>query len=284
MSFKSILVPLSGGSEDWRCLDAAYRVAHAHGAHVTGLFVEADPQTVMATMSATGFYFSDTYLAALEQANGERRIAPQKTFEAWRTAHEIPAADAMARPQDVTAELLVASKPTAYSDYALVADLVVCPIYPEGGEGETTMFADALFDAGRPVLAVPSEDALTELGAASAAIAWDGSREAARALASALPLLRRARELVILHVGPVRKGPALADVQTFLSRHLLDARVVEVPDRHDTAGALLDAARGQGARLLVLGGYSHSRAREFVFGGVTRDMLAHATIPLFFAH
>jgi len=284
MSFKTILVPLSGGPEDWRCLDAAYRVAEAHGAHVIALFVEVDAQEVMATMSATGFYFSESYLAALEQANRERRIGPQKTFDAWRKAHDIPAAETVGRPGDVTAELAISSKASARSDYALIADLVVCPIFPNSLGEDVASLEDALFEAGRPVLAVPKDDALSDMSNATVAIAWNGSREATRALVSSLPLCRRARELVLLHVGSEAKGPPLADVQAFLARHLFDARIVQLSTERDTTRTLLDAATKEGARLLVLGAYSHSRAREFVFGGVTKDMLAHSTIPLFLSH
>ncbi|GGF43493.1 universal stress protein UspA [Aliidongia dinghuensis] len=284
MSFKTILVPLSGGPEDWRCLDAAYRVAKDHGAHVTALFVEVDPEEAMAAMAATGFYFSQSYLETLEQANEARREGPRRIFDSWRAAHEMGAADAMSSPGDVTAELVISSGATARRDRALVADLVVCPIAPNNALDDAPAIADALFDAGRPVLAVPTDTALADMAGAPVAIAWDGSREAARALALSLPILRRARELVLLHVGADSKDLPMVEVEAFLARHLLDARSVLLPTDRDTAETLLDAAGKIGASLLVMGAYSHSRAREFVFGGVTRHMLSHAGIPLFLSH
>jgi len=284
MSFKTILVPLSGGSEDRRCLDAAYQVAKEHGAHIIALFVEVDPQLVMTTMSATGFYFMGSYYEALERTNSQRRAEPHKTFDSWRKRHGISVVDAMADPGDVTAELVFSSKSSARNDYALVADLIVCPIFPNSDSTDLGSLQDALFGAGRPILAVPTATALTELSNCSAAIAWNGSREAARALTSALPLLRRARELVLLHVGAMTQGPTLTDVQTFLARHLLDTRIVDLPSEKETGEALLNAAAKERAGLLVLGAYSHSRAREFVFGGVTRDMLTRAEIPLLLSH
>jgi nucleotide-binding universal stress UspA family protein len=121
-------------------------------------------------------------------------------------------------------------------------------------------------------------------------VAWNASREATRAVADALPLLSRARAVTVLAINP-RHGigghgdvPA-ADIALHLARHGVRAEAAhtiatDIPD----AEALLSYAADIGADLIVAGGYGHSRARELVFGGVTRSLLKEMTVPVLLSH
>jgi nucleotide-binding universal stress UspA family protein len=121
-------------------------------------------------------------------------------------------------------------------------------------------------------------------------VAWDGSREAARATHDALPLLRLAEEAIVLIVDARDLGARVgqepgADVAAHLTRHEVRTRVKRVTSDRTGIGELILAQAGaEDADLLVMGGYGHSRFREMLLGGVTRHVLEHTTRPVLFAH
>jgi nucleotide-binding universal stress UspA family protein len=142
----------------------------------------------------------------------------------------------------------------------------------------------ALFESGRPVLIAPPEPPQT-LGE-RIAIAWNGTTDTARTIALAMPLLIRAQDVVVLTVpGPLLPGPSDEQVAKSLRRHGVPTRVGLVGATSDSpAAALLDAAATLGADLLIKGGYTRSRLRQFIFGKVTSEILAEANLPVFMAH
>jgi nucleotide-binding universal stress UspA family protein len=144
-------------------------------------------------------------------------------------------------------------------------------------------FQAALLGAGRPVLAVPIGEKPMPDFSGPAAIAWNASREGLRAVASALPLLRCAREVVVLHAGDWQAGK-LQPILDYLAWHGIAARGEAMPSGEDQGQTLLDEASRLGCELFVMGGYTHSRARERLFGDVTRSMLHQSDIPLWLSH
>jgi nucleotide-binding universal stress UspA family protein len=145
-----------------------------------------------------------------------------------------------------------------------------------------------LFGSGRPVLVFPED---SEVGDAAAfervVVAWDGSRAASRALADALPLLKQATEVRILTVLD-EKASATAglggDVVRHLTRHGVKAGIDEVRVAGRPVGAVLETYAAANADLLVMGGFGHSRAREFLLGGATRSILNQPRGPVFLSH
>ena len=141
-----------------------------------------------------------------------------------------------------------------------------------------------------PVMLVPPLTAGLKLDA-PAVVAWNGSPECAHALQASLPLLRQASEV---HILPIRerktksdgKRLSASDAAMFLSRHLIEPLITEIPREDDTsvAATLIDAAQARKAGLVVMGAYGRSRLRERVLGGVTRDMLCDPAIPLVLSH
>ncbi len=139
-----------------------------------------------------------------------------------------------------------------------------------------------LVKAGKPILAVPDfSNGLNVAG--RALIAWDGSRAASAALAAAVPLLRLAEGVTILEVddGSIR-APA-EEAAAYLSRHDIHPRIVRSIAGDGSASAAI-LAKSAKYDYLVMGGFSHSRFVEALFGGVTRRMLIESPIPLFLAH
>lgn len=172
-----------------------------------------------------------------------------------------------------------------YSDLAIVG---------AGAPGKKTHapennFIELLMNSGRPVLRVPHS---SETGFAfeRILIAWQPCREAARAVHDAMPFLKCAKNIDILlvnpHVGEAAHGEQPgADIATHLARHDLNVRVVTQPSMDKNVGeAIVEYARQTDAQLIVAGGYSHSRLREFILGGVTRELNLHSPVPVLFAH
>ena len=119
-------------------------------------------------------------------------------------------------------------------------------------------------------------------------VCWDGSRHAARAIADAMPFLLRAKSLdVVVVAGEPGKSDEIAgaDIAQHLARHGLNVELRRLVSRDmDVANTLLSHAADWDADLMVMGGYGHSRLREFLLGGVTRGILASMTVPVLMSH
>ncbi|MCC6197958.1 MAG: universal stress protein [Burkholderiales bacterium] len=146
-----------------------------------------------------------------------------------------------------------------------------------------------LMNAGRPALVVPHSNAVETI-ARTVLVAWKESRESARAVADALPLLKRAGEVVVVSIAPPgeesdRERLADAGVVAWLACHGIAARVRhEVAEDVDTGAFLLSRVADLGADLLVMGAYSRPRLSEIVLGGVTRTVLESMTVPVLMSH
>lgn len=171
--------------------------------------------------------------------------------------------------------------------HAIYCDLAVVlrSLEQELNSVEKNAIDGALFDSGRPVLYVPSSFKADHIGT-KVAIAWNSRREAARAVSESLPFLKSAEEITLLLVDPVvgdndhGEDPG-SDIATVLARHGLGISVQSVASAdRPVSEALLDSVRELGADLLVMGAYGHSRLRENILGGTTREMLEQTVIPL----
>lgn len=144
-----------------------------------------------------------------------------------------------------------------------------------------------LFESGRPVLVVPYVQK-TGLTLNRAMVCWDGSRNAARAVSDALPLLARTKNVdVVTIIGERGKSDELpgVDIAQHLARHGLKVELRRVSlGETDVTNSLLSLAADLSADFLVMGGYGHSRIREFILGGVTRGILGSMTVPTLMSH
>lgn len=148
---------------------------------------------------------------------------------------------------------------------------------------------DVIVDTGRPALVVPHAGKFTAIGR-RVLIAWDSSREAARALHDALPLIAKAEMAVVVGVSmreaqAERAHPSLHRIVRHLVRHGIPARLEEIVGSDvPVTELLLSRAADIGADLLVAGAYHHSQFREALIGGVSRELLDHATVPMLMSH
>lgn len=258
MGLRDILVVLDGSSRSSVQLGLAVELARAHDAHLGGVC----PLDLLLPPGGPG---------ALEAAFREQ-LRVNGVRGAW-AASRGPAHEVIATALRSADLAVMGQADGAAERSAVMRDLL----------------ADVLMRAGRPVLAVPYA------GTFSAAfrtvlVAWNGSREAARALNDALPLLEQAESVTVLSVqgrrALEREDVPGADAAEHLARHGIAAVAVRVS--HDggasEADAILNYAADLGAELLVAGCYGHSRARERVLGGVSRGLLEAMTLPVLLSH
>jgi nucleotide-binding universal stress UspA family protein len=178
-------------------------------------------------------------------------------------------------------------EPLWMAAYGVAADLIVVPrAIGEEALGRASLEA-VLLESGRPIM-IPAA-AATSANFERIAVAWKPTPQAARALAAAMPFLARAKEIVVITVEEqAEERPGERDQADRLVRNLawhgLAATTLRLKPGPEGAAATLLAGVGDRADLLVMGGYGHSRLREWVFGGFTQLMLANAPLPVLIAH
>ncbi|MGD9965170.1 MAG: universal stress protein [Hyphomonadaceae bacterium] len=278
MTYRDILAPVIELDEDEACLMAAGEIAAAF---------EARASALIAAVSLASDYADKVRPlseALLDLAAGSRSHAAKKREQilAWfaKAPHRFDVRD-LTIEDAVNEDEIVA--------HARMADLIVLARAPEHAAARRAMIADVLFKSGRPLLLMPSRP-LTERKWRRFVIGWNASANAVRAVMGAMPLLARASNVVVATVDavPSAAGHGQApgrELAAYLARHGVRAEVRNVDGLGRThARALSDEAIAAGADALVIGGYGHSRAKELVFGGVTRELLAGAPMPLLLAH
>lgn len=292
MAIRTILVPMSGGASGDSALDAAILVGRRAGAHVEALHVAPDPREAvpMVGEASTASMIEDLIEAAARDA-ARRAERARAAFDVRVAAGSLPCTDrppppdAAARALTLGWRSLVGREDEVVATRGRLFDLIVVGRPGDDADvaPETTLEA-ALMESGRPVLVSPPT--LGPSLATRVAIAWNGSSAAARAVASAGSFLAKAQSVVILEGdGATVDGASADDLAAMLAWRGLAPTIQRF--RSDDAGigqALLDAATGEGADLLVMGGYGHSRLREMIFGGATIDAIFASNLPLLMTH
>jgi nucleotide-binding universal stress UspA family protein len=277
--FKDIVVPYINARSAEAPLATAIAYAERAQAHVA-LLVIVDVPAPMPN-DWTGISYS-TYLRLHEEAHARAdALAEQMRARVANAAVavEVRTVDALALYPSSTASM-----------HARYADLAVVPSLTADDRAQIhEFFQDLLLDSGRPVLVVPPK-AQAAMSPKRAVVAWRPTREATRAVHDALPLLKTAEQVDVLAIDPKIGETAHgeepgADIAAHLARHGVKVQAVARPSLGASTGAaVLDYATQIGADLVVAGGYGHSRLRERVLGGATRDMLHTTTVPVLFAH
>ena len=286
---KTILVPVSGDAGDAECFDAALIVARAFAAHIDALHVRVDPVDIAlaATSEPGGAPLIEELIARLEQNAVEREAAALRAFEEFCSREKLrvvyrPDADGSAASAQF--HIATGDETGALAAFGQAADLIVAGRVGARGAGNRSLLEAALLETGRPLLITGGRPKPAIVGGV-AAIAWKPTPQAARAVAAAMPFLARASEIVIMTVAEEEEPDESAGrLARNLAWHGLRAgtRVLRPGDRG--APETLLAAAQETAGLLVMGGYGHSRLREWVFGGFTDRVLEEAPLPVLLAH
>ena len=274
---KDLVVSLSVGAGRDAAGPYAISVAEAFGAHVAGIAFSYEPvipPTIMGTIPAS---FVESQRDENDRAANDARA---KFDEAARRAG--------VSSESRTLSASLAGSADRFATIARRFDLaVVGQAEPDRAAPEELIVENALFSSGRPVLVVPYIQK-AELTLDRVMVCWDASRNAARAIADAMPFLKRARVIDVVIVASERiKSDEIpgADIGQHLARHDLKVEVRRIvsPDT-DVASTILSHAADTAADFIVMGGYGHSRLREFILGGATRGMLQAMTLPTLMSH
>ena len=287
--FRYILVPAPGDANDDAVFRTAVALVRPAAGHLQFLHVRPDPQQLLIAMSA-GDYGGGTaigeLLDALQRDIDSRQDRARHTVQAFCADQQIALAD-QPRSETPTATFRVATGNEArmLTMYARTADLTVLGRTSEQQPSMMQALEALLLESGRPLLLAPAQPP-AHIGR-HIAIGWKDTAEAARAVAVVMPLVGTAQSVTVIAVQETPPGNTASAERLchVLQWHNPAAtlRIVAV-EGGDTGETLLSAAADCGADLLVLGGYSHSRLREVVFGGVTRHVLHSALLPVLMAH
>jgi nucleotide-binding universal stress UspA family protein len=274
---KDLVVNLTVGGRRDVAGPFAISIAEMVGAHVAGVafaYEAAIPPTIMGTI-------------------------PASLIEGQRAENDKAAADAIARFDEAAKRAGVsfqsltmsASVPGAADRFGAMArrfDLaVVGQSDPDALIADEVIVEGTLFGSGRPVVVVPYiQKSPVKLDRIM--VCWDGSRNAARAIADAMPLLARAKSIDVVIVASERpKSDEIpgADIGQHLARHGFKVEVKRiVATDTDVANTVLSHAADSSADFIVMGGYGHSRLREFILGGATQGILSSMTVPVLMSH
>ena len=279
MAYSTILVYISNDDQAERLVNVGKMLARKSNAHLIGLHVipgvqiypgisyPVDPR-IFTDLADAYSRTAEACKAAFESATeGEDFVAE------WRQS------ESGGSPVAETA-----------TEVARTADLVICgQPEPERDDFATIIMEQLILESGRPVLIIPSVGEIKSIGEIPV-VAWNGSKQAARAAFDAVPLLKDAKLTTLLEVATSGGDNQLAemiagDMCTALDRHGVTCEISRTIAPDISVGdELLSRLADKSADLLVMGGYGHSRMREFVLGGATRHILRHMTVPVLMAH
>ncbi|MCW6535982.1 universal stress protein [Sphingomonas lycopersici] len=275
MVLKDILVIEPSERADGPVLDAAAFLASRYHARVNGLCLVAPPIPSVAECFALGAEAEAEVMQHLELREDEAADAGEKAFKAKLLQYG--ASGDWARIRADQGEDLAPLR-------ARLADLTIAP-RPDRLDPHGIRLADALLlRASAPSLFIPPALAIP-IALDRAVIAWNGSREVARAVSDALPLLKRAGTVRVITFGrpPGSSVCGAAALRARLWQHDIAAEVRHA-DIHDAGKGILDICEAFEANLLIMGAYGHNRRVEATFGGTTRHVLLNAPLPVFMSH
>jgi len=269
---KDIAIHLTGSREDQIRIEHAAALGRMFDAHLTGLQVHEMPDVLAITDPAGSSFLQDLIADSVNRAVAvTEELKPRLAGTGLN--HELRRLDLF--PRQLASSL---------ASEVRFSDLFV-GTRPYGDPNKQHRIEEAvLFESGRPCLFVPPGHQ-APAGYESVLVAWKNTREAAVALAAAMPILKAAGTVSVAMVeeaGPseLRGEAPDEDIGRYLSRHGIRAEVHLVNGWKDVPAAILNEATRLGSGLIVLGAYGHSRLREWALGGVTRHVLSHASVPV----
>jgi nucleotide-binding universal stress UspA family protein len=273
---KDIVVHLTGSAEDGVRLAHAEPIALMFGAHLTGLQVHSMPEIIGYT-DPTGSAFLQQLIAESHKRADAVTEKLNRKFAKFDISRELRRLDVL--PGRVGRELAAEAR---------TGDLFIGTRPYGDPTGQVRIEEEVLLGSGRGCLFLPPGSE-APVDYSTILVAWNDSRESARAVAEALPFLQRAQQVVVAIVEERGASEQLhieagADIGRYLSRHEVSAEIRKIAGWDDTGEALLHEATQIGADMIVMGGYGHSRFREWVLGGATRRALTEATVPVLMAN
>lgn len=289
MSLSKVLAVVDGAPHGEPVLKTALKIGQQFSCRVEILHVEIDPEASIPVLGdgMSGAVVSQMIDSLRESAESRRETA-SRMFDEHCVRTGLPVVDKDQPLEAGTFSIsfvhLVGVEADEVQRRGRLADLTILPRSGDDGDLDLSQSLDAaLFDSGRPVLLVPASPPENLFG--SVAVAWNGSREAARAVGIALPFLKKAEKAVVVTAREGAVPSEASELANYLTGHGIEAKTWAFQPNGDPVGsAILTETKKSGAAMLIMGAYGHSRLRELVLGGVTRSVLDHADIPVLLAH
>jgi nucleotide-binding universal stress UspA family protein len=278
MACQDILVVIENAAAVAQRFAPVAALAGRFGARLTGLFASGFPISAVYGDAAGWTQLVDAYF----EAQRREAAAAEAAFRQALTQNKL-AGEWIYHEADETGSVIAE---------AALYDLVVLG-QPDPDAGVGGVFGlrpqEIVLGCGRPVLVIPYAGDFADI-ARRVLVAWNGSREASRALHDAMPLLEGAEAVTVIEIDPSAAGAGPPAVAAAAVAVALPRRGIRATAETTTAGdigvenLLLSRAADLSADLLVMGAYGHSRLREFVLGGVSRGIFRHMTVPVLMAH
>lgn len=284
MSFEVLLSILTGDEPDQSVLDVARSLARHFHSHVDVLHVSEDPHSLPYLDAGVSPGIVASMLAAVDAQIEARKAKARDTFSRWAKSTSLPMDPRWIERKGTEQEI---------SYQGRYADLIIVGRPAEPAENLTSSLLSgaleaALFGTPRPVLLVPPAlEMPLPVANGPIMIAWNGSVEADRAIGAAMPILQGASRVVVVVGEEDRRKTdfSLHALTEYLARHGIEVTVTTSKvESRDAGPYILTETKNVGASLLVMGAYTHSRLREFVLGGVTKHVCAHAELPVMMTH
>jgi nucleotide-binding universal stress UspA family protein len=274
---KDLVVNLGGSGTPDFAAGFAISIAKAHAAHVVGVAFVYEP---VIPGSLLGGIPTDL----IEVQREENAKAAKTAVSDFEAAAKAAGVSAETRLLDAS----IAGASDLFGRIARRFDIAVVGQAPrEQGVSEELLIEGALFGSGRPVIVVPQVPTQS-IKLDNVMVCWDGSRPAARAIGDAIPLLQRAKTIgVVVVTGERDKSGEItgSNMKRHLARHGVNVEIRRIAAGNaDVQTAILAHAADTAADFIVMGGYGHSRLREFILGGVTRSILKSMPAPVLMSH
>lgn len=289
MSIATILALIDGTASSEAALQAALQLGKRFSARVDLLHVEIDVATAVPVVGEGMSGAAVEQIMQSLQAEAQTRAAEaRRLFEAHSKKDKLAVVEPDAAPRPgafaVSFRHVVGREADEIVHRGRLSDLIVLARAGGPAEGEASAAFDvALFDTGRPTILVPAKP-VAAIGD-TVAVAWNQTREAARAVGGAMPILTKAKTVVILTGRESAASPEPSELANYLAAHGVSAKTWAFSPKSGSIGdELLAEAQKAGADLMVMGAYGHSRLRELVLGGATRGVLSRGAIPVLLAH
>ena len=274
---KDLLVFLDGTQADEARITQAEALAARHDSFLTGLYCNALPEVMFASEAGMASIDVVSQMQDSSRAEGDAKAeAIAARFGRLNVKNEVRRFDVYSSQMGLTlaneartADLFIASRP--YGHY----------------NGHAEALEQVLFNSGRGCLFLPPVGDPRPFD--TVVLAWRNTREVARAVSEALPIIAGAKKVIVAMASENDSAedegtmPG-ADISRYLTRHGAKVELRTLTNWSHVGEALLNEVERSQADLLVMGGYGHSRFREWVLGGATRDVLTRAETPVFIAH
>ena len=279
MAIKDILLALKSYPEPTKsiAIEHAVSIASAIGGHMAAIACETHVEVPGSFISSSLINVPAIIAAEAHKslANAEGSLA---TFEAAATKQGLVF-------ESIRERALSIEVPAMFAEYARLRDLTIVPV----ADSDDLWYAESIiFGSGKPTLVLPERAPSRQFQFGTIVVAWDFSRTAARAVADAIPLLEKAKNVRIVTISgekPIDSKRSAEELAKNLSRHGIEVVLEKVSSNGREVGEVLESyTQSCNADMLVMGAYGHSRFREFILGGATRNLLAKPPLPILFSH